>query len=130
MNYSDVADKSALIGESNDCAVKAVSIVTDVPYEKVHNLFADIGRKPNGRVSNEMIIDVLDNLGYKQEEVRINRMIVSSLSKELKSSSDKYIYYINGHIGAVTNGVVQDWTAGRRFHVKSLHKIVRRNDGG
>lgn len=63
--YSKVCAESLVFHETNDCAVKAVSISTETPYEKVHHLMEKYGRVYRKGTSKHIQFKVLNDLGYK-----------------------------------------------------------------
>jgi len=132
ITFDIVQRESEALNERNDCTVKAVSIACQVPYSEAHGYLKALGRRkgcgwfPNnhqrrkrGHVSG--YIDNLDFLGIEYEKVSVVSSTVSQIERELRTGH--YMVHVSGHVLALVNGKVQDWTAGRRHRIVSVYKI-------
>jgi hypothetical protein len=132
ITFDLVQRESQAIGERNDCTVKAVSIACQIPYSEAHGYLKALGRRkgcgwfPNnhqrrkrGHVSG--YIDNLDFLGIEYERVSVVSKTVSQIEKELRTGH--YMVHVRGHVLALVDGKVQDWTEGRRHRIVSVYKI-------
>jgi hypothetical protein len=113
-----VAAASDMLQEENDCAVIAVSIVTGVHYIDVHGMFEARGRKPRGSTKNWTIWSVLKRLGFQREKVEVQSRTVRTLGREFRDRPGVYLAWTSGHILAIKDGEIMDWTHGR------LHRII------
>lgn len=131
ITFQDVKQVSDKYGEGNDCTVKAVAIACQVPYEEAHAYLTKLGRRKGrgwyhashmrGAKFVKGYIDNLDKLGIEYTSVDFNSRTVSQIERELKDGN--YIVQVNGHALALVNGKVEDWTAGRKHHVKQVWRI-------
>lgn len=131
ITFQDVAQVSDKYGEGNDCTVKAVAIACQIPYEEAHEYLASLGRRKGrgwyhashvrGRRLISGYIDNLKRLGFKHVPVEFQSRTVSQIERELKDGH--YIVQVNGHALALVNGKVEDWSAGRKHHVKQVWRI-------
>ena len=69
MDYSEIKNTKEFKGDDNQCTVIASSVVFNVPYSKMHEFYAQNGRK-NGKgltgfKTNEMILKVAKIHGYR-----------------------------------------------------------------
>ena len=132
ITFDTVQRESNSIGEANDCTVKAISIACQIPYREAHQYLASLGRR-KGRGwywkthvrGNRLISGYIDNLkriGFEYEQVDFHSRTVSQIERELRSGH--YLVQVNGHALALVDGKVEDWTAGRKHHVKQVFKIT------
>jgi hypothetical protein len=109
--YEDLVKLTKHYGERKDCAVKAISQVCGVSYEKAHNAQRLSGRKFGSRTKNTITKVALNKLGFSCKEInplgkRLDRMLIPS--------GKNYLIYTSGHIIAVKNGEILDFTDGSR----------------
>jgi len=131
ITFQEVQRESDNIGEANDCTVKAIAIACQIPYREAHQYLASLGRQ-KGRGwywkthvrGNRLISGYMDNLKrlhVEYESVEVASRTVSQIERELQDGH--YIVQVNGHALALVNGKVEDWTAGRKHHVKQVFRI-------
>ena len=111
--YDSVHTVSQEMGEHNDCAVRAVCLATRTPYPDVHRLFIDAGRRFRGKTKPGVSELVLSTLGVHLIDERFTPSTVNRCEYELQMSAS-YLIWVRGHILAMIDGKVQDWTKGRR----------------
>jgi hypothetical protein len=138
--YEELCRNASELGETNDCSVRAVALVTGQPYAIVHELFIEEGRKPRHGTKMYITTAVLDFLGFNLVTVNRRDMIrqYPGIHKTLKhitshhparfnkvwKNGKKYLMRTNSHILAVIDGVNHDWTAGRAFRCTTLYEVV------
>lgn len=131
--FEECVTDSAVIGETDDCSVKAVAIAARVSYSNAHKVLKACGRKNRKGASTGTISAAMFLLRAEMRSVDMNqlRMInhyrtltVNNVVKYLRSDAS-YIMYTRDHVVAVRNGKVEDWTAGRKHRVLSVHQIIR-----
>ncbi len=110
--------------DSNCCAVVALAITCQVSFGKAFNT-----AKRNGRVTGRgtpwhTIHNSYKDLGYKLVRVRCEAKTVASLEKHL-SNKGRFLVHVRGHVLAFDDGVVKDWSEGRRHRIKDVWKIVK-----
>jgi hypothetical protein len=131
ITFQDVKQISDKYGEGNDCTVKAVAIACQIPYEEAHQYLSKLGRR-KGRGwyhathirGNKLVrgyIDNLEKIGIEYVPVDFNSRTVSQLGREFCRGN--YIVQVSGHALALVDGKVEDWTAGRKHHVKQVWRI-------
>ena len=124
--YKTVNESSERINEANDCAVIAMSITTGKSYTECHEAFKKAGRQDRRGVSLGMIENVIKQFGIMspmmvcQSEFR-KRIPVTQAPRYFRDG--KYIAITRSHALAVVDGVVHDWTNGRRHQIKYFYKI-------
>ncbi len=131
--YKKCMEESAKRNEDNDCSVKAVAIAGRVTYDLAHKTLEMYGRRHRKGASVGAIAAAFMSIQASMIEIDRDKLIkrnggrtltVNNIVQHL-SKSKNYVLYIAGHILAVKNGQVQDWTEGRRHHVTSIYEIVR-----
>ena len=126
--WSGLCEASKLLKETKDCAVKAVTIVTGVHYVDVHSLMASYGRKPRKGTFNGITRNVLKHLGFKTEKVECRSKTVRTLQREFKYRPGTYLVWTSGHILAIKDGEVLDWTNGRLHRIISVERVKGKYD--
>lgn len=124
-----LAAKSKSYGEKNDCAVKAVAVVTNATYEEAHAALKAAGRR-NGRGTPLPVImaavkalgchvkfdDMVNHHGRNMGRMTINR-VPAALPK------GRWLVLCRKHILAVKDGEVLDWTEGRRHQARFAWQV-------
>lgn len=131
ITFDLVQRESDTIGERNDCTVKAVAIACQIPYKEAHQYLRNLGRKRGcgwyesdhwrGMRHISGYVDNLHKIGVEHEQIEVRSKTVSQIVNELKSGH--YMVKVRGHILALVDGKVEDWTAGRRHRVQKVYKI-------
>lgn len=129
--------------DANNCAVVAVCIATNEPYDKVHAMFAAKGRKNRRGVNTAIIEEVMNELGYDlvvQPRKKFIDLYPAPHCNVLRSvtthhparfnkvwaDGKTYLFSVTGHILAVVNGVNHDWTKGKAKRVRLVYEVVKR----
>ena len=121
--YDQVKKDSKSMGETRDCAVKAVAIVTNTPYKVVHKMMAKLGRKSRQGTYMEITMKVLKQLGcYVERNETITSRTISTLEAQLPEKG-RFLVQTRSHVLACVNGEVCDWTQGRRHQPKQIFEI-------
>lgn len=137
--FQELHDASKIMQENNDCTVKAVAIVTGIPYQQAHKKMADMGRK-NGRgaFGTERAIR---ELGFNLKKVDIGEIIASYPKPHCKvlknftthhprrfpgciDASKVYLAFSSGHAIAIKDGVVHCWSINRALRIISLYEVT------
>lgn len=114
--------------ETNDCAVKAVAVVTNEDYDEAHEVCQRFGRRPRrGTNFSYTTKPAVQNLGFEVERVHadLTGTFVRKLPERL-SARKTYLVRTAGHILAVKGGQVVDWTAGRANRVKAIYEVRKK----
>ena len=116
--------------ETNDCAVIALAIVMRTTYKATHAICADVGRKVGGRTHTRETFAAITAAGFAVEKITKDRQKTGSRYTP-KTIGDKlkrgyYLCFCRGHVFAVVNGDVEDWTNGRQHHITDMYKVTRK----
>ena len=127
------------INEHNDCAVIAVAAATGTPYETVHDLMKKFGRRTRGRTKFNIIEKTLSYLGFKIRKANIFSLIQTYDPGYKNITMNHFAMYPSiysgytwlafvsggGHVAAVVNGKVEDWSDGRKMRVAYLYSVEK-----
>lgn len=127
ITYKTCQDAANAKKERNDCAVKAVAIATEVSYNTVHRVFANIGRR-NGRgvsfVQLKRAIEQFTGSDVKYKTIlkpNGSRFTGKTIGQALPKG--RYILIFRGHTAALVDGVIEDWTEDRKTRVLGYFEV-------
>jgi len=109
--------------EHNDCSVKAVAIACDVPYKVAHKALERAGRKPRKGVFPNQIQAAVESLGYGVAQWQVTAKTMSKLGADPELQKGHYMVFVRGHVAALKDGVIEDWTQGRRHRVNKVARV-------
>ena len=123
-DYSSIERDSMGMGERKDCAVRAVTAVSNLPYEYVHKVFAECGRKPKRGTPFHVTTKVLKKLNIWTDWMKppVGAKTICSLKKKLPKKG-RFLVRVRGHILAAVDGNIVDWTEGRRHRIKEFYQV-------
>lgn len=129
------------MNERNDCAVKALAIVCEIPYKVAHDTLSLLGRKSRHGTQMSYTEQAVELNGCKMELVDPQHFIAKypGAHKGLKSvtthhmerfpeawaDGETYLIRTSGHILAVVNGQNMDCTKGRAMRAKAIYRITK-----
>ena len=128
MKYTKARVASSKKGEHNDCAVVALSIAGRVPYNVAHKELSEQGRKSRHCTHTFMTIKAAIRLGMKVEHSQPRQKTGSMYTPKTIGKVLKRGYYMcrsRGHIFAVVNGEVLDWSEGRQNRIIEVWKVTK-----
>ena len=130
MDYRIASSSSNQFNETRDCSVKAVAIATGTEYSIVHALYKKHGRRKGCGTYRPQQEAVLKDLGFKMVDYthQFKARTVVSLGREITNRRGNFIVYVSGHMFAVKEGSIEDWTEGRRHRIRSVELVVRVED--
>lgn len=123
--YTTLKESSEFYKEANDCTVKALAVVTDLPYAKAWNLMAQQGRRSRKGATMTMVLKALKNAGFDAQDVSqcITEKTVKGI--EQRRLKDCYLVTTASHVLAIKHGLVQDWTSGRLHRIQKVWRIKK-----
>lgn len=125
MKWGPLFEQSRSMNEQHDCSVRAVTVVSGKPYEDVHDVFTQCGRKNRKRTPPGITTLVLARLSLCTENVtsRFGAKTIRTLERELKGSKGCYLVHTRGHILGVRDGEVVDWTRGCLHRIQLIQRV-------
>ena len=121
-----IVAESKKLDEKNDCAVRAVTAVSGMPYEYIHALFLRYGRRRRGRTPRAVTWEVLKDLQmevYPSYKLQHRAKTVRALKKVLPSKG-RFLIHTRGHLLAAVDGEIIDWTEGRLHRIKEVERVT------
>lgn len=138
LNFETLRAAGNSLNEHNDCAVIAVAAATNTPYETVHALMKKNGRRTRGRTKFKTIEKTVSDLGFNLNKVNPFYMVRRYAPKSTYVTMNHFEKYPSmfegrtwmawvsggGHVAAVVNNKVEDWSKGRSLRVSNLYAVV------
>ncbi len=148
MDYKTIENLTAYKSDRNCCTVVASSIAFDVPFEEMQTYFFKHGRQRNkGYWMRKIIKDIAKDYGYKVTTFAKKKKYYYDKSSYFYNTEtnektlencpitvnnctsylDKGIYIlgVSRHVLALKNGIVEDWTKGRKHRINKIYKIEK-----
>lgn len=127
--YQDVLNNTYrnTLNEHNDCTVIALTLTTGKPYIWCHTAMKEAGRKVRGRAVMERGIDVVKNRGINIRYLgcpKRNGRPISVKTIGEPHPKGRYIVRVRGHVLALVDGEVLDWTKDRRHIVQDMWEVL------
>ena len=120
MNYYKTKVQQDRNLEFNDCTVKAIAIACDVAYKVAHRALANAGRKRRQGCYPHEQEAALKALGFEVEYIHFSAKTVKTLASDPVVAKGHYMAWVRGHVFAVKNGKVEDWSEGRKHRIKAV----------
>lgn len=111
------------VNEKNDCAVRAFTVVSGLPYMEVWKLFIEAGRKPRGRSPIPVMNKVAEQIGLEFKRTKNNPTL-----KQFQQmiGSDPVVAVKRGHAFGYQAGETLDYglPIGNRTRIWSYYTKV------
>lgn len=141
--YAKVRQDIASAGDANACFPAAISVLSGLPFETVQKAFAEAGRK-NGkgtpwgtaerackalglqmkRLPTKWELDMIES--YPGVHKNLKNITTRHPVRFAKAWAGKSVMlHVNGHVAAVKDGKMHDWTINRSMHVIAVYEIVK-----
>lgn len=129
ITYKHCQAESVNRKEHNDCAVKALAITAGIPYGKAHDIMRIMGRKNGRGFRHRGIYDMVTKytMAVKLAGRQAGKLeyptgyTMRTITERCQHGS--YLVFMRGHVAAVVNGEVMDWTKGRLHRVTSIMRV-------
>ena len=109
----------------NYCTVIALSVCCNVGIGKAYHTMKRTGRVDRKGARFGMIYDGVKALGYKAVAIdNVYNKQVKSVTKLLPSVGH-FMVHVKGHVLAVRDGKVLDWTEGRSHRIIAAYQIIK-----
>lgn len=127
--------------EKGHCSPLAVSVLTGVDFNTVNAMMIEEGRKPRMGTHQYVADRVIDRLGFKRVRVdmqaiikgyplphcNVLRNITTHHPRRFPGAFDpskRYLAHVRGHVLAIVDGQVQDWSINNSLRIYKLEEIV------
>lgn len=127
MNSSDLYDEcriaSSLKLEAQDCTVMALAIATGEGYNMAHYAMEDCGRMRWRATSMNTMGQAAKALGYTMTKVLpryYKDTAKTAITAERLGWKGSYLIEYDGHVAAMVDSNIHDWTSGRRHRILDI----------
>jgi len=126
--WDTMATASRAHNENNDCTVKALTAATGLTYDECHHALAKQGRKPRrGCNFHTMGKRAAKELGFLMEALDwrdYDAKTCISAERDRKLAKGRYVLQVRGHVAALVDGKVVDWSQGRRHRIRAVYAFT------
>lgn len=126
--WDSMSDSSRSHGETNDCTVRALTVVSGLDYDVCHKQLAKQGRKP--RKGIHWFIEgpkAADALGFNMRRMKRNEYSAKTMitaARDPKLRHGRYAVLVRGHVAGMIDGEVVDWSDGRRHRIQAVYECT------
>lgn len=145
-SFSDLMVAAASMGETNDCTVKAVALICDVPYAAAHAALQQRGRQSRKGTYYDEYLAVIRSFGFEIREWTYSekRELIQSYPgahKNLRSITTHHprrfrqawaphrekrlLFKCARHVAAFRNGELHDWTVNKAMRVLRIWEVTK-----
>lgn len=134
--YLQLRADAASMNEREDCTVRALAVVADVPYVRAHEIMARAGRHPRRgtwilRVNPDDVLKAVDmrvEKDYFQMQLRVLHRgpVPTPRTIGRMFPVGRYLVFTRGHVFGMVHGQIIDWAAGRRHRIQYVLKVTSR----
>ena len=139
--FSKLSNETARMGETNDCSVKAVAVVTGLSYAEAHALCRQFGRRNRKGMFPIQYHAAIKSLGFTIEKLIAGNANGSTSHRLMKCKTivtlgrnlpkrGVFLVRVRGHVLAARAGKIHDWTEGRRHRIEAIYRVSRPADAG
>lgn len=125
VSFADLRAAGDRMGETRDCAVIALAVVTGLQYEDIHARLKKHGRRARCGTGYPVQKKVLTELGYALHDISgyYDGASVRSIAPMLPDRGT-FLIRTHKHVVGVKDGVVHDWSEQRKLYVQSIYKVT------
>ncbi len=137
--FSQLNNEAYSKGETNDCSVKAVALVTGALYDDAHRALSTRGRKARHGAYTSDIIAAVRSFGKTTNAVDARAIIAQYPSPHrdvLKNVTThhprrfnkawpkgRFLLFSRRHVSAVIDGVLHDWAVNKALRVSYIVEV-------
>lgn len=139
--YVALTKEQQLYREDNDCTVKALALTTGISYAEAHKLLASLGRVNGKGFSSFLTREAVAHTGKRIRQVKVIEEIVHQYPGKHKNklratthqparfpgawkNGKTYMAFTKGHVLAIVDGVVHDWTSEKSFYILNMWEVL------
>lgn len=118
--------------DTNFCSVIAVATICRISFGKARMKLSEMGRQHRRGSITPWINSVIQKRGYNLEFMQSDYAVwknefeghhVKTMPKKLPKGD--YLIYVRGHVLAMVDGKINDWSEDRALRVKSVYKVTK-----
>lgn len=137
-DYLVLRSEASALGDHNDCSVKALALVANIPYAVAHARCAERGRMiGHGMYANQLLelmcrcvhlrrfaIDALIRTFPGQHKNLQNITSHHPVRFAKQWPKGTFVCFSTRHVFVVKDGVVHDWSAGCVLRVIAMYEVI------
>jgi len=113
--------------DTNFCSLVATCVATGQPYSKVYRAYQSESRRTRKGTHLYQQLKVLSTFNKKmipdQDKTQSYKTLTSVANTCHTWGAGVYWIYVRGHVAAVRDGVLEDWSAIRKYRGKVMNII-------
>ena len=125
--WAELLEGSAQKNEARDCTVKALAAATGLSYSDCHAAMAKHGRKPKRGSHCYTMEKAAKSLGFqmiRQDRSSYSAKTCRTAPRDRRlAAMGSVILATSGHVAALVDGEVIDWTTGRLHRIQTVYQI-------
>lgn len=133
--FRELLNKVTAIGDHSACTVIATAIVCGCSHASADKVVTEVGGRERGRGiyfnGTELMHNVLAKFGkvatceYSRErDYRPGVRGFSLKTVAQRYPRGRYLVFVRGHVAALRNGKLDDWSEGRSHTVQAVYRIT------
>lgn len=116
---------SSYYKDHNYCTVIALAVTCNLKFGKSKAIMSRNGRVTGKGACLPIIEQAIAEAGHRVVKKSYSVGGTMSTVASRLDSSKTYMVFVRGHVAAVRDGIVQDWTEGRRHRVQVVWEIEK-----
>ena len=125
-SYSELAKVGQrYYNDSGYCAVLATAVVCDLSFGKALSFSKKVGRQHRKGSSLQMIRTMLslNNKILTELPADIHGKTLKTVGRNASATTGRYLYLVKGHIAAVRDGILEDWSTDSSRRVLAVWQV-------
>lgn len=125
IKYNSCLKVSNAMHDNNSCAVIALATATQTPHKQAYKTLEKLGRKHKDGTYTHQSLNAIEQLGFKYERVNDDYPTAKTPISAVKvlPKNKTFMVRVSGHIFTIRNGVVEDWTDGRKHRIIDIWEV-------
>jgi hypothetical protein len=126
IKYKNCVSVGNSMGDRSYCSVIALATGAQIPHKKAYHVMRQYGRKHKQGAWTHESLAAFQSLGFETKLVTSDYPEVKTvITAERHLPKDKtFLITIRGHIFTMRNGVIEDWSEGRKHKIKKIFEII------
>lgn len=125
--YRELSQNSRQMGETNDCGVLALAVITGAPYEHCHSILKSFGRKNRKGTFHSQMWRAFDVLGFEVKKISCPFPGMRSFERNMPKEG-AFLIHSTRHYAGVKDGQVHDWSQGSCKRIVGVYQIFKKGE--
>ena len=140
-DFASMAKEARDMNDRGFCSPVSVAMLTGESFAKVKEMMEERGRRHRAATHQHIANAVLEELGFKRVKVNLQDVLASypkphcNVLKNVTTHhprrfpqafdpSKKYLAHVRGHVLAIIDGEVKDWSVNNSLRIYKLEEVV------